>query len=110
MCELLGMSANVPTDICFSFTGLMLRGGKTGPHKDGWGITFYEGRAFAPSRIPSPAPNLPSPDWYRRCPSRAALWSATFGRPTVAACHWKIPTPLPVSCGAVTGPSPTTVS
>ncbi|EDF5128228.1 TPA: class II glutamine amidotransferase, partial [Escherichia coli] len=22
MCELLGMSANVPTDICFSFTGL----------------------------------------------------------------------------------------
>ncbi|MDW2167180.1 class II glutamine amidotransferase, partial [Vibrio sp. 2099] len=26
MCELLGMSANVPTDICFSFTGLMQRG------------------------------------------------------------------------------------
>ena len=29
MCELLGMSANVPTDICFSFAGLMQRGGKT---------------------------------------------------------------------------------
>ncbi|MBZ4193814.1 MAG: class II glutamine amidotransferase [Candidatus Contendobacter sp.] len=43
MCELLGMSANVPTDICFSFTGLMQRGGKTGPHRDGWGIAFYEG-------------------------------------------------------------------
>ena len=42
MCELLGMSANVPTDICFSFTGLMQRGGLTGPHRDGWGITFYE--------------------------------------------------------------------
>ena len=27
MCELLGMSANVPTDICFSFTGLVQRGG-----------------------------------------------------------------------------------
>ena len=25
MCELLGMSANVPTDICFSFTGLILK-------------------------------------------------------------------------------------
>ncbi|MEO8493263.1 MULTISPECIES: class II glutamine amidotransferase, partial [Pseudomonas] len=25
MCELLGMSANVPTDIVFSFTGLMQR-------------------------------------------------------------------------------------
>jgi glutamine amidotransferase len=44
MCELLGMSANVPTDICFSFTGLIQRGGRTGPHKDGWGISFYEGR------------------------------------------------------------------
>jgi len=42
MCELLGMSANVPTDICFSFSGLMQRGGATGPHKDGWGIVFYE--------------------------------------------------------------------
>ncbi len=46
MCELLGMSANVPTDICFSFTGLMQRGGKTGPHGDGWGIGFYEGKGY----------------------------------------------------------------
>ena len=44
MCELLGMSANVPTDICFSFAGLMKRGGETGPHKDGWGIAFFEGK------------------------------------------------------------------
>ncbi len=43
MCELLGMSANTPTDICFSFSGLMERGGRTGPHQDGWGIAFYEG-------------------------------------------------------------------
>jgi predicted glutamine amidotransferase len=42
MCELLGMSANVPTDICFSFAGLSRRGGETGPHVDGWGIVFYE--------------------------------------------------------------------
>jgi len=41
MCELLGMSANVPTDICFSFAGLIRRGGEIGPHKDGWGITFF---------------------------------------------------------------------
>jgi len=45
MCELLGMSANVPTDICFSFSGLARRGGQTGPHGDGWGIAFYEGKA-----------------------------------------------------------------
>jgi glutamine amidotransferase len=42
MCELLAMSANVPTDIIFSFTGLIRRGGETGPHKDGFGICFYE--------------------------------------------------------------------
>lgn len=46
MCELLGMSANVPTDICFSFSGLIKRGGLTGPHSDGWGISFYEGRGY----------------------------------------------------------------
>jgi glutamine amidotransferase len=44
MCELLGMSASVPTDISFSFSGLIRRGGKTGPHKDGWGIAFYDGK------------------------------------------------------------------
>src|SRR5690606_19460764 len=59
MCELLGMSANVPTDICFSFTGLMLRGGKTGPHKDGWGITFYEGRGFRTFKDPEPSAQSP---------------------------------------------------
>ncbi len=44
MCELLAMSANTPTDLCFSFTGLTRRGGDTGPHKDGWGVAFYEGK------------------------------------------------------------------
>jgi glutamine amidotransferase len=45
MCELLGMSANVPTDIRFSFTGLARRGGENGPHRDGWGVAFHEGRS-----------------------------------------------------------------
>ena len=44
MCELLGMNCNVPTDIVFSFTGFRRRGGGTGPHRDGWGIAFYEGK------------------------------------------------------------------
>ena len=55
MCELLGMSANIPTDICFSFTGLMQRGGKTGPHRDGWGIAFYEGRGCRTFHDPNPS-------------------------------------------------------
>ncbi len=44
MCQLLGMSANVPTDICFSFTGFRQRGGATDHHSDGWGIGFFESR------------------------------------------------------------------
>lgn len=55
MCELLGMSANVPTDICFSFTGLMQRGGETGPHRDGWGIAFYEGKGMQAFHDPAPS-------------------------------------------------------
>ena len=38
------MNCNVPTDIRFSFSGLIERGGRTGQHSDGWGIAFYEGR------------------------------------------------------------------
>lgn len=44
MCQLLGMNCNVPTDICFSFTGFQARGGLTDVHKDGWGIAFFEGK------------------------------------------------------------------
>lgn len=49
------MSANVPTDICFSFSGLMERGGRTGPHRDGWGITFYEGKGCRSFKDPLPS-------------------------------------------------------
>ena len=44
MCELLGMNCNVPTDICFSFTGFQARGGLVDEHQDGWGIAFFEGK------------------------------------------------------------------
>ncbi len=59
MCELLGMSANVPTDICFSFAGLLKRGGEKGPHKDGWGITFYEGKGCRTFKDPQPCSYSP---------------------------------------------------
>lgn len=38
------MNCNVPTDICFSFTGFQARGGITDTHTDGWGISFFEDR------------------------------------------------------------------
>ena len=54
MCELLGMNCNVPTDIRFSFSGLIQRGGRTGPHRDGWGIAFYEGKGCRTFHDPRP--------------------------------------------------------
>jgi predicted glutamine amidotransferase len=55
MCELLGMSANVPTDICFSFSGLIRRSKSAGAHKDGWGVAFYEGKGVRNFLEPSTA-------------------------------------------------------
>jgi glutamine amidotransferase len=43
MCQLLGMNANTPTDVCFSFAGLATRANE---HKDGFGIAFFEDRGL----------------------------------------------------------------
>jgi predicted glutamine amidotransferase len=43
VCELLGITASAPIDIAFSFSGFVLRGGRTGPHADGWGVSLYRG-------------------------------------------------------------------
>ena len=44
MCELLGMSAYHPASITLSLNEFARHGGETGPHVDGWGVAFYEGR------------------------------------------------------------------
>jgi glutamine amidotransferase len=43
MCQLLGMNANTPTDVMFSFAGLAHRADE---HKDGFGIAFFEDRGL----------------------------------------------------------------
>lgn len=40
MCQLLGLNANTPTDVMFSFTGFATRAEE---HRDGFGIAFFEG-------------------------------------------------------------------
>ncbi|MBI2392355.1 MAG: class II glutamine amidotransferase [Deltaproteobacteria bacterium] len=55
MCELLGMSALHPTDVNQSLALLRPRGGEIGPHADGWGLAFYEGRAARVFKEPVPA-------------------------------------------------------
>ena len=73
MCELLGMSANVPTDICFSFAGLMQRGGGTGPHSDGWGIAFYEGRGARCFHDVNPSIKSPIADLIKEYPIKSQV-------------------------------------
>lgn len=42
MCELFAMSARHPTTVSLSLEEFSRHGGLSGPHKDGWGIAWYE--------------------------------------------------------------------
>lgn len=42
MCELLGMSSCRPATVSLSLMRLAEHGGFSGPHRDGWGIGYYE--------------------------------------------------------------------
>jgi glutamine amidotransferase len=92
MCELLGMECNVPTDIVFSFRGLRQRGGKTGPHADGWGLAFYEGRAARVFLEPTAAADSPLARFLSENPIKTLLAIGhirrrTRGRTSLANTH-----------------------
>lgn len=55
MCELFAMSSRYPTSVGFSLETLARRGGQEGPHKDGWGVAYYEGHDVFVLREPRPA-------------------------------------------------------
>jgi len=57
MCQLFGMSSRLPTNVTFSLKEFGERGGKTGPHGDGWGIAYHEGRDFRIIKDAAPAFN-----------------------------------------------------
>ena len=44
MCELFAMSSRFPTTVSFSLERLARRGGIEAPHRDGWGVAYYEQR------------------------------------------------------------------
>lgn len=84
MCQLLGMNCNVPTDICFSFTGFRARGGLTDHHRDGWGIAFFEGKGVRLFLDPNPSADSPVAELVRQYPMRslnviAHIRKATLG-------------------------------
>jgi glutamine amidotransferase len=92
MCELLGMSANVPTDVRFSFSGLAMRGGGTRPNGDGWGISFYDGAASRSFHDPMQCATSEVARLLRECPIKsriviAHVRRANRGRVTLANTH-----------------------
>lgn len=92
MCQLLGMNCNVPTDIVFSFTGFVTRGGRTDTHNDGWGIAFFEGAGVRHFVDYQAAVESPIADLIKRCPIKsknviAHIRKATQGRVALENCH-----------------------
>ncbi len=55
VCELFAMSSRYPITVGFSLETLAQRGGHNGPHKDGWGVAYFEQRDALLLREPSPA-------------------------------------------------------
>ena len=62
MCELLGMSSNLPATVSFSLMKFAEHGGFSGPHSDGWGIAYYEG---LDARLIKEAEAAADSDWVR---------------------------------------------
>ncbi len=86
------MNCNVPTDICFSFTGFSRRGGHTDHHGDGWGIAFFEGHGCRIFRDYLPSAESPVAELVQRYPIKstnviAHIRKATQGAVNLANTH-----------------------
>ena len=89
MCQLLGMNANTPSDVMFSFTGLATRAHE---HKDGFGIAFFEDRGLRHFIDHHGARTSPVAELVKRYPIRsdnvvAHIRKATQGRVALENTH-----------------------
>ena len=89
MCQLLGLNANTPTDVMFSFTGFATRAEE---HKDGFGIAFFEGRGARVFVDALSARSSPVAEMVRRYPIKsrnviAHIRKATQGAVSLQNCH-----------------------
>ena len=76
------MECNVPTDIVFSFAGLASRGGRVGPHADGWGLALYDGKSARTFLEPDAAASSPLARFVREHPIKTLLAIAHVRRKT----------------------------
>lgn len=62
MCELFALSSNRSVNASFSLETFSRHGGLEGPHKDGWGLAYYEGNDVRVIKEPKPAARG---DWFQ---------------------------------------------
>ena len=89
MCELFAMSSRHPANVRFSLEEFSRHGGLAGPHKDGWGIAWYEGADVRLVKEPSAASDSACLGFIQDHPFRSTtvvghVRKATQGRLTLA--------------------------
>ncbi|MEO7151585.1 MAG: class II glutamine amidotransferase [Burkholderiaceae bacterium] len=82
MCQLLGLNANTPTDVVFSFTGFSNRAVE---HKDGFGIAFFEGAGARLFVDAQDARGSPVAEMVRRYPIKSCNVVAHIRKATLGA-------------------------
>jgi len=73
MCELFAMSAAQPADVHLSLEEFSRHGGLAGPHKDGWGIAWYEGADARLVKEPTAASDSACLEFIQDRPFRSTL-------------------------------------
>jgi hypothetical protein len=108
MCQLLGMNCNVPTDICFSFTGFQAAAAPPMSIPTAGASPFSKGKGTRIFLDPSrPAPRR-SPNWCASIRSVRRMSLPTSARRRKALSGWKTPTPSCANLWGATGSLPTT--
>jgi predicted glutamine amidotransferase len=92
MCELFALNSNAPASATFSFSGFSERGGRTGEHKDGWGMAFNDAAGCRVFVDAGRACDAPLAEFLRRHPIHACtvlahVRKATQGAVELANCH-----------------------
>jgi predicted glutamine amidotransferase len=72
MCELFAMASRFPAHVTFSFEAFARRGGLSAPHRDGWGVAFYDGSDVQLVREPRAAADSPTVRFLQAHPLRSS--------------------------------------
>ena len=108
MCELFAVSSRFAVTVNLSLEAFSRHGGLSGPHKDGWGIAYYEAGDVRLIRDTTAASESP---WVRFIEERklhSHLVLSHIRRATIGGSSFETPSPLCVNWAGACMSSPTT--